>query len=1577
MTGRYRLQKTAKKLNVQKEDVRTRIPANLGLTIGGSRVVEKPTRLGYHYARIRGNLSEVVEVYNTATSPIYDLPVLISYRNNRWEVEGKDTGKYSSWGSSAYLPRHGAQHAFDPDAPGADITWIWGRQMMPLAAIPSGSSGGPNVIIEESTYWQDNTWHIAGGTGTQNIIPDYKPTGSNARMVLVYLDGDGNPQLLGGGTYFAPNLTGTSQIVPYIPAMPNTDAIGIAGIRLLSGTSVITWNNIYDLRPWIVGSGYIPTGTSGVTDHGALTGLLDNDHPQYLLTGTAISSTDEKIKVSSNDTISGYLNGKLVEGAGISLAENNNGGNETLSISYTGTASSGAVSLTESQVAFGSATNTVTGSSRFHYHEWDTISNTLIIGGSGDLHEDYKGWNFVSITDQLGGNLNYGHAIYSYGPNYPPYLQFYRARGTEAEPTGTVAEDELMTIGFCGYGSAGSGWDGAGSIQAIAREIFTSTQRGAELRFNLSNTGASPSQDFADVLKLGYKYAKFNGLVQTPRTDTHGYYYGEFSVTGTWRSIVNNSRIEFQYLSPTGWITQGWSNTGSAGTGTDTDEKTKISANDTTAGYLNGKLIEGAGISLTEVGDGGNETLRISYTGTANNGQIKLRSVDVLGYAEDKILPGTGISFSYMYPDDGSSCVLTINNTMTGSVGSPGEQGPPGSNTILIYDDGIFKATGTAFSFNDGLNVHITGSIAYINWTGTAGSQGIDGAPGSNTLLIYDDNIFKVTGTSLHFNDNLNVITTGSTAYINIETTDGIFLMSAMRYYDGTMKDLLLLFSKDGKSWNFVERNKKFFTPAEEYLKDPSITYWNNYYWVCYSAVAEATTVFGVAKSSDLYNWEFVGNVDMSSIPGLVHTWAPEWFIDNDNSVHVSVTCNAEAGIINNFKIYEVHPTSNEMSTWSSPVMVTGTFPSSVIDARWVNVSGTYYLWYKDNLEEVIEYCSSSSLTSGYTPVQVGDWAGWGTKKEAPHVIQLDNGDWRMYMQHYDPIPGEHIDYSDSSDGWVTWTAPAPIISPWRVMHGTQILLHDLDTVQRVLTIKSAQSTTYDGGDGTVMGAYLRRAVEQTLPHNTGTAIIWDTEDRDDNYFWDIANPTRFLIQNSGWYIVNTTVDWNTNSTGQRNLDFKLNGTTWRMSTTQNAFGDNRSNLSECMYLSAGDYIELIAMQNSTANLACTAKGSIVFLTSVNENLSISENGTFKTTGTALDFGAGFSVSVTGSMAYINFTGSSGSGHTIQDDGVSQTQRTNFNFVGDGFLLWDDAGNNATIVSGTSVPGIQGPQGEQGIPGVAGGNTLFYDDGVFKGTGTAVSFDAGLSVAVTGTTVFVASFGSGIPISGWVTDNNTWTWSSGDDPTYVIETASNVTGTFSAGMRFKINDSSTKQFIITKVAFVGANTRLSMYGGTDYDLTSGTLSSPYYSSVKAPQGFPLDPTKWTVEVTDTSDRSQATPTQNVWYNLGSISITIPIGIWKVSRKAQTQASDSTNAGWNHQCSLSTANNSESDVDFTTMAGINATLSYNIPTYAEKTLVLASKTIYYLISRTTNANEDAIQIRGDVGKTIIRAICAYL
>ena len=51
----------------------------------------------------------------------------------------------------------------------------------------------------------------------------------------------------------------------------------------------------------------------------------------------------------------------------------------------------------------------------------------------------------------------------------------------------------------------------------------------------------------------------------------------------------------------------------------DTNDKSKVSSNDTTAGFLNGKLVAGTGISFTENSDGGNETLTLASSVTDNS----------------------------------------------------------------------------------------------------------------------------------------------------------------------------------------------------------------------------------------------------------------------------------------------------------------------------------------------------------------------------------------------------------------------------------------------------------------------------------------------------------------------------------------------------------------------------------------------------------------------------------------------------------------------------------------------------------------------------------------------------------------------------------------------------------------------------------------------------------------------------------------------------------------------------------------------------------------------------------------------
>lgn len=59
----------------------------------------------------------------------------------------------------------------------------------------------------------------------------------------------------------------------------------------------------------------------------------------------------------------------------------------------------------------------------------------------------------------------------------------------------------------------------------------------------------------------------------------------------------------------------------------------------------------------------------------------------------------------------------------------------------------------------------------------------------------------------------------------------------------------------------------------------------------------------------------------------------------------------------------------------------------------------------------------------------------------------------------------------------------------------------------------------------------------------------------------------------------------------------------------------------------------------------------------------------------------------TGGFDFSAQTGGAGGGHTIQDEGISLTQRTKLNFVGAGVTVTDDAGNDASLVTITSGGG--------------------------------------------------------------------------------------------------------------------------------------------------------------------------------------------------------------------------------------------------------------------------------------------------
>jgi hypothetical protein len=216
-----------------------------------------------------------------------------------------------------------------------------------------------------------------------------------------------------------------------------------------------------------------------------------------------------------------------------------------------------------------------------------------------------------------------------------------------------------------------------------------------------------------------------------------------------------------------------------------------------------------------------------------------------------------------------------------------------------------------------------------------------------------------------------------------------------------------------------------------------------------------------------------------------------------------------------------------------------------------------------------------------------------------------------------------------------------------------------------------------------------------------------------------------------------------------------------------------------------------------------------------------------------------------------------------------------------------------------------------------------------------------------------------------------------DAPTFTITTATDLTGILSVGMKLKLTQTTVKYFIITAIT----STVITVYGGTDYTLVNAPITVPYYSMLKAPFGFPLSPAKWSVIITDTTDRSQVTSGTTV-YNLGGINIVIPIGLWEVKYQGLFQigtAASAANAKY-MTVSLSTANNTIVSANAISLAGGDIKFTR---LYSEKSinnLALASKTTYYLNARDDAGSSNTVYfLNASVGglTMVISATIVYL
>ena len=223
------------------------------------------------------------------------------------------------------------------------------------------------------------------------------------------------------------------------------------------------------------------------------------------------------------------------------------------------------------------------------------------------------------------------------------------------------------------------------------------------------------------------------------------------------------------------------------------------------------------------------------------------------------------------------------------------------------------------------------------------------------------------------------------------------FLLST--FNNGEQK-LRILHSTNAAEFRGHEQGTVYTPPPGNNLRDPSVIHYHGRYYLCHTAgILGGVDFFSILVSDDLLEWTHLTDVSMAALGDVHWTWAPEWFLDDDGSLHVLVSASQTERITVKHTIYELHPlTADDLTQWSDPEPVTGplAFPPWTEDDLFVGTydpyvvkrNGTYWMFFFNVRSSCIELAfSTNGLTGPYDPSRTNNWQGIGLYKEGPTVM--------------------------------------------------------------------------------------------------------------------------------------------------------------------------------------------------------------------------------------------------------------------------------------------------------------------------------------------------------------------------------------------------------------------------------------------------------------------------------------------------------------------------------------------------------------------------------------------------------------
>lgn len=269
-----------------------------------------------------------------------------------------------------------------------------------------GTAGYTDAVNQLPAWneWTGTAWQLTPVANNKFVLVHYLAT-NDLRYPIIGLQGIAEYQNKPAGREAARQELASLSGLPFQEFTPIATVIWECRsvYTNVPKARIRTTGDAKDYVDWRQIEPYSSTTGGGLTDHGNLGGLLDDDHPQYhndargdaryytqtqlnggqldnryyteteidVHTGDStihfpkssialddlgdvtittptngqmlvyqtggwvnqlVPTGDELVKISGNDTTAGYLNGKLIAGTNVTLTENNDGGNETLTI---------------------------------------------------------------------------------------------------------------------------------------------------------------------------------------------------------------------------------------------------------------------------------------------------------------------------------------------------------------------------------------------------------------------------------------------------------------------------------------------------------------------------------------------------------------------------------------------------------------------------------------------------------------------------------------------------------------------------------------------------------------------------------------------------------------------------------------------------------------------------------------------------------------------------------------------------------------------------------------------------------------------------------------------------------------------------------------------------------------------------------------------------------------------------------------------------------------------------------------------------------------------------------------------